>query len=114
MKYRVWSIEGLRKACLAAAALILAVPWLAEAAAPRTWSELAYTLVSLINTGAVTLMTLAFVVYFYGISSNILNFEGDTDGKKRKSYFVWGVIILFVMMSIWGILRLLQNTFLKA
>lgn len=90
----------------------LLVPAVALAAAPRTWSELVYSLVSLMNAGAITLITLAFVGYFYGISSNILVFGEDTDGAKRRAYFVWGVIILFVMVSIWGILRLLQNTFI--
>lgn len=27
-----------------------------------------------------------------------------------RSYLVWGIIIIFVMVSIWGILQLLQNT----
>jgi len=106
-------MEGLRKTFLAAATLVLAAPWLAEAAAPRTWSELVNSLVTIMNAGAVTLITLAFVGYFYGISSNILKFGEDTDMAKRKAYFVWGIIILFVMLSIWGILNLLQNTFLR-
>lgn len=93
-------------------ALILAMPAMALAAAPRTWSELVNLLVSIMNAGALTLITLAFVIYFYGISSNILKFGEDTDGEKKRAYFVWGVLILFVMVSIWGILRLLQNTFL--
>ncbi|MDO8482125.1 MAG: hypothetical protein Q7S75_03525 [bacterium] len=94
-------------------ALSLVLPAIAFAAtAPRTWSELVNALVSIMSTGAITLITLAFVIYFYGISSNILKFGEDTNGEKKRAYFVWGIIILFVMVSIWGILRLLQNTFL--
>lgn len=89
------------------------LPAVAFAAAPRTWSELVNTLVSLMNAGAMTLITLALVIYFYGVSSNILKFGEETDGQKKRTYFVWGILILFVMVSIWGILALLQNTFLK-
>ncbi|MDO8562153.1 MAG: hypothetical protein Q7S05_05050 [bacterium] len=92
---------------------VMILPAVAFAAAPRTWSELVNTLVSLMNAGAMTLITLALVIYFYGVSSNILKFGEETDGQKKRTYFVWGILILFVMVSIWGILALLQNTFLK-
>lgn len=92
--------------------LALLAPAIAFAAAPRTWSELVASLVSIMNAGAITLITLAFVGYFYGVSSNILVFDEDAHGEKRRAYLVWGVIILFVMVSIWGILQLLQNTFI--
>lgn len=100
------------KAWASISASILATPAIALAAAPRNWSELVNSLVSIMNAGAITLITLAFVGYFYGISSNILVFDGDAHGEKRRAYLVWGVIILFVMVSIWGILQLLQNTFI--
>ena len=49
-----------------------------------------------------------FVVYFWGIWENILEFEEDNE--KRKAYFWWGLVVLFVMVSIWGIINLLKNT----
>ena len=109
MSFRV---TGMREILASIPALILALPAIALAAAPRTWSELVYSLVSLMNAGAITLITLAFVGYFYGVASNILVFGEDTHGEKRRAYFIWGVIILFVMVSIWGILQLLQKTFI--
>lgn len=78
-------------------------------AAPRTWSELVYGLVSLMNIGVAVLVALAIALYFYGISSNILKF-GENDPEKKKAYFFWGIIILFVMVSVWGILRVVRYT----
>lgn len=92
---------------LALAALILA-PNLALAA-PRTFSELVNLLVTIIDTGTGLLILGAIVVYFWGISTNLLKMK-DEGSKLFKNYFIWGIIVIFVMVSIWGIIRLIQGT----
>jgi len=86
---------------------VLIVPLFAHAAA-KSFSELVENLVSLINTGIGFLLLLGIIMYFWGISVNVLKFEDDPE--KKKAYFFWGIIVLFVMFSIWGIIELLQNT----
>lgn len=81
-------------------------------AAPRTFQELASKIVDLINAAIPVLILAGIVVYLYGVSTNILNFSDD-NREKLKAYFFWGIVILFVMLSIWGILNLLKNTFLS-
>lgn len=75
-----------------------------------TWSKFVDSLVSLMNKGIGTLIAAGFAIYFYGLWSNILKFGEETDAEKKKLYFFWGIIILFVMVSIIGILRIMQNT----
>jgi len=86
----------------------LAYPLVALAAAPKSFSELAEMVVGIVDTGTGVLIVLGFVAYFWGISTNILKFEDDPE--KRKAYFFWGLLVLFVMVSIWGIIGLLANT----
>lgn len=93
---------------LSLAALILLSP-LAVSAAPNTFQDLANLIVTILDNATTVLIVLGIVVYFYGISTNILKF-GEGDKEKFRNYMVWGVIVLFVMVSIWGILRLLQST----
>ena len=93
---------------LSLAFLILVSPLAAEAA-PQTFQDLANLIVTILDNATAVLVVLGIVVYFYGISTNILKF-GEGDKEKFKNYMVWGVIVLFVMVSIWGILRLLQST----
>lgn len=88
---------------------MILVPAVAFAQAPRTFQELAVDIVDILDATTAVLILAGIVVYFYGISINILNF-GEDGMEKVKAYFFWGIIILFVMVSIWGILRLLQNT----
>ena len=89
--------------------LPLVAPAAALAAAPHTFQELASLIVDLLNHATIVLMTVGLVIYFYGISTNILNF-GEKGAEKIRAYFLWGIIVLFVMVSIWGILNLHQNT----
>ncbi len=92
---------------LVLAALLLA-PSVAYAA-PRTFAEAIDLLVDIIDTGTGLLILAGIVVYFWGISTNILKMK-DEGGQLFKAYFIWGIIALFVMVSIWGIIQLLQNT----
>ena len=82
---------------------------MALAASPRTFQELSGIIVTLLDNMTAVLVVAGVVVYFFGVSTNILNFS-DKSGEKLKAYFFWGIIVLFVMVSIWGILRLLQST----
>ncbi len=90
---------------------LLAIPAV-SLAAPKTFQELANVLVVLMNNAVVVLLVLGLVVYFYGVSTNVMNFQkgGAANAEKIKAYFFWGIIVLFVMVSIWGILQLLQNS----
>lgn len=88
---------------------IIALPTLAWAA-PQNFQALAYTIVGILNNGALLLITFGLVVYFWGIASNIGHFGDEKGQEKLKSYFFWGIIIFFVMVSLWGIVNLLQST----
>jgi len=93
---------------LLALALVLS-PAAASAAAPNTFQGLANLIVNLLDNATAVLIVLGIVVYFYGISTNILEFK-EGGPEKFKNYFFWGIIVLFVMVSLWGILHLLQDT----
>ena len=89
------------------AALLL--PFFVFADGPRTFKELADYIVMILDNATVVLVVLGIVIYFWGVSTNILKMgEGEVD--LIRNYFLWGVIVLFVMVSVWGILKVLQNT----
>ncbi len=91
---------------------ILMTPGLAlAAAAPQTFQSLAYLLVTILNSATGVLIIAGIAIYFYGISTNILKF-GEGDAERLKNYFFWGIIVLFLMVSLWGILALLRDTLL--
>ena len=79
-------------------------------AAPRTFQQLACEVVDLMDTATFTLIIFGLVMYFWGVATNIPHFGDEKGAEKQKSFFFWGLIVLFVMVSIWGIIQLLQNT----
>src|SRR3989338_4140991 len=88
---------------------LLLLPTVALASAPRTFEELANLIVAILDSGGGLLVLAGIVIYFYGVSTNILKMS-DEGGKTARAYFVWGILVIFIMVSIWGILDLLQNT----
>lgn len=57
------------------------------------------------------LFALALAFFVYGAAMFILN-AGDSEARKKgKDALIWGLIGLFIMSSVWGILNVLTNTF---
>lgn len=86
-------------------------PGLVHAAAPKNLVELANMLAAMFNSGATFLVLLAVILFFSGVTASVFNKgQGKINGEKFKQMILWGIAILFVMVSIWGIIRLLQET----
>jgi len=85
---------------------LLTLPALASAASLFDTLGLANTF---LNALIGLFITLAIVVFFWGLIKYLWDMgEDKSEGLKIMMY---GVIAIFVMVSIWGIIRLLQNTF---
>lgn len=86
--------------------LALALPALASAATLLDTLALANTF---LNALIGLFITLAIVVFFWGLIKYLAS--GGEDKQEGLSIMFYGVIAIFVMVSIWGIIRLLQSTF---
>lgn len=89
--------------------LVLLAPAVAFAAAPRTFSDVTMLALTIIGEGTLVLMVGAVAIYFWSIASNMLKLSKGESAQWR-SHFFWGVLAIFVMVSIWGIVQILQNT----
>ncbi|OGG60051.1 hypothetical protein A3C86_03165 [Candidatus Kaiserbacteria bacterium RIFCSPHIGHO2_02_FULL_49_16] len=65
----------------------------------------------ILNMAMFLFITIAIVVFFWGLITYLGNIGGEDAAKKGIQLMLWGIIALFVMVSVWGIIRLLQNTF---
>jgi hypothetical protein len=99
----------MRKAPLLIPLALLILPAVASAAAPRTFQELVNLLVTYMNAAVAVLIVLALVYYLYGIATAIAKSK-DKGTEALRTRFLYGVLILFVLVSVWGILQLLQNS----
>ena len=69
--------------------------------------------IMLINTVAVPLLfAVAFIMFLYGVAKAYIFSHGDPDEVKQEHQFVlWGVVGFAVMISLWGLVNIVANTF---
>jgi hypothetical protein len=56
------------------------------------------------------LIGLAVVVFVYGVLLLVLS-EGGEKKEEGKEFMFWGIIGIFVMVSVWGLVSVLKSTF---
>ena len=57
------------------------------------------------------LFALAIVGFIWGVIQMVINPEDAEKRKQGKQFMVWGIIALFVMVSVWGLVQIVSNTF---
>src|SRR3989344_3135645 len=81
--------------------------------APQNFAELINLFNRLILKLVPVLEVVALLVFFWGLVKFIFRVGGDekaVEGGKRL--MIWGLLALFVMISVWGIIRFMQNALL--
>lgn len=66
---------------------------------------------SIIGSIVPLLIGAALVVFLWGVLMYVIKDDSDSKGKA-VNYMVFGIIGLFVMVSVWGLVNLLQDTLL--
>jgi len=66
---------------------------------------------AILNLVVPIIMTLALIYFFIGLGKYILS-AGDEEKKgEGRNIMIYGVIALFVMAAVWGLVGVLINTF---
>ncbi len=68
--------------------------------------------INLINNVAVPLIfALAFLVFIFGVFRYFISGAGDEEKRETgKQFMLYGIIGFFVMISVWGLVRILTGT----
>ncbi|OGI69993.1 hypothetical protein A3A09_02485 [Candidatus Nomurabacteria bacterium RIFCSPLOWO2_01_FULL_42_20] len=80
------------------------------AAAQQTLGGVGVTILNIINTIVLIIIALAFLFFLVGVVKYITAKEEKAKGEARNN-MIYGIIGLFVMFAVWGLVKLLQNTF---
>ncbi len=103
-----------------AATVLILVPGVASAASIAgsqcgsvlsSFACLAQGLGNLLTTGTAALVGVALVIYFWGVVQKVwLSEEGNAKSMQTlRTQLLWGLLALFVILSIWGLLSLFGN-----
>ncbi len=91
---------------------VLATPLLVFAQGSPQLTNFDQLLVSigrLINLALPIIVALALLFFFYGLAKFILA-SGDEEARKSgKHIMIWGIVALFVMVSVWGLVSFIGS-----
>lgn len=74
-------------------------------------SDILRTIGDLIELATPIVVALALLYFFWGLAQYILNAGDENKKKEGREIMIWGIVALFVMVSIWGIINVIQDTF---
>ncbi len=79
------------------------------AAADNNFSSALSSISNLINILTKLAFSLAFLAFFYGFAKLIFN-ASEEKRKQAIDIMITSVTVIFIMVSVWGIVMLLKNT----
>ncbi len=63
---------------------------------------------AIVTTLIPIMMALAVLVFFWGLVKYIANASDEAAKESGKTLMIWGMVALFVMVALWGILGWVQ------
>lgn len=80
---------------------------------PKNFSELMCVITySILSPLIPILVTLALIAFFWGVARYAIKGADDEKAREQgKQIMIWGIIGLFVIVSVWGLVAVVQNTF---
>jgi hypothetical protein len=91
-----------------APALVLAQT---EAPIARTIDGLLNWVIYIAGRALPLLILAALVLFLFGIVKRFFWSKDDANKGEAGRYILWGVVALFVMVSVWGLVNLLRGSF---
>ncbi len=79
--------------------------------APGTLTDIIGIATGLAQAIVPVLVALALLYFFWGIANFILKSGEKDERKKGKERMVWGLVALFLILSVSGLLAVVQRTF---
>ena len=87
----------------------LSTPFVADAGV--TLKHTLGTLSGIINALIPILLALAVLAFFWGLVMYLMDASNPEKKKDGINMMIMGIMVIFVMVSLWGIIRVLQSTF---
>ncbi|PJE73607.1 MAG: hypothetical protein COV02_01725 [Candidatus Terrybacteria bacterium CG10_big_fil_rev_8_21_14_0_10_41_10] len=75
------------------------------------FSSLLEKATGIISSVIILLIAIAVLVFIIGILKYIARGDDEEERKKGKNLMIYGIISLFVMVSVWGLVNILVETF---
>lgn len=57
------------------------------------------------------LLVIATIIFIYGLITYILASGKEENRTEARHIMIWGIVILFVTVAVWGLVTVIENTF---
>jgi len=76
-----------------------------------TFESVVRNIVGILDGVVIAIMALALVAFLYGLVGYIANAGSEEKRRESIKYIIGGIIGLFIMVSLWGIIDVLGSSF---
>jgi hypothetical protein len=76
---------------------------------PKVFKDIVCIILELLSLMVPLLAGAALLVFFWGLAKFIHNAGSESAREEAKNVMFWGIIALFVMFSIWGIISFFMS-----
>ena len=66
---------------------------------------------NIVGAALPVVIALAVILFFWGLAMFILHSGDETKRSEGRQIMIWGIITLFVMISVWGLVAVIATTF---
>lgn len=73
-------------------------------------TDIVAVIAKLISDATPVVVGLAVLFFLYGLALYILASGDEAKRNEGRHIMIWGIIALFAMVSVWGLVKILQNT----
>ena len=70
-----------------------------------------FFIVEIVNNAVILIIALAVAYFLWGVAKYILHSDDAKAMEEGRSMMIYGIIAIFVMVSMWGLVNLLDATF---
>lgn len=88
----------------------LASAQILDASTPTDAAGLVNDILAIINPFTLLIVAVAGLVFMYALIKYLTSAGDEKSRGEAKGLMLWGIIILVVMVSVWGIVNFLSNT----
>ena len=96
-------------------ALLCVIPVFVFAAPPSPNPTYLHTLITaflqLFNILIKVAFSVGLLMFIWGLAKFVSHSGNEKSIEQGRQFMVWGIIVLFVMVSVWGIVALMQTMF---
>jgi hypothetical protein len=69
------------------------------------------TVQNILNAALPVLVALALLFFFWALAMFLMNSGDEAARATARQQMIWGIIVLFILVSVWGLVNVLTTTF---